>query len=152
MYEEVQLPDCVTDNSYYICVQSPNKITVNVVGLRPGQGGNHGVLRNPHAQTPVQYARGILSGQRNNSDSVGWQRGTGFQKRLQARRRLGNIRLIGELYKKRMLTERIMHECINKLLGQHQNPDEENIEALCTLMSTIGEMIDHPKAKNHMDA
>jgi len=65
---------------------------------------------------------------------------------------LGNIRLIGELYKKRMLTERIMHECIKKLLGNYQNPDEENIEALCKLMSTIGEMIDHPKAKEHMDA
>ncbi|KAK4414310.1 Eukaryotic translation initiation factor 4G [Sesamum alatum] len=75
------------------------------------------------------------------------------EKRLQARRRmLGNIRLIGELYKKRMLTERIMHECINKLLGQYQNPDEENIEALCKLMSTIGVMIDHPKAKEHIDA
>lgn len=73
--------------------------------------------------------------------------------RLKTRRRmLGNIRLIGELYKKRMLTERIMHECITKLLGQYQNPDEENIEALCKLMSTIGEMIDHPKAKEHMDA
>ncbi|KAI3918591.1 hypothetical protein MKX01_041911 [Papaver californicum] len=75
------------------------------------------------------------------------------EKRVQARRRmLGNIRLIGELYKKRMLTERIMHECITKLLGQYQNPDEEDIEALCKLMSTIGEMIDHPKAKDHMDA
>ncbi|KAL8062305.1 hypothetical protein ABFS82_02G137800 [Erythranthe guttata] len=75
------------------------------------------------------------------------------EKRLQVRRRmLGNIRLIGELYKKRMLTERIMHECINKLLGQYHNPDEENIEALCKLMSTIGEMIDHPKAKEFMDA
>ncbi|XP_042059861.1 eukaryotic translation initiation factor 4G-like isoform X1 [Salvia splendens] len=75
------------------------------------------------------------------------------EKRLRARRRmLGNIRLIGELYKKRMLTERIMHECINKLLGQYQNPDEENIEALCKLMSTIGGMIDHPKAKEHIDA
>ncbi|RWW84139.1 hypothetical protein BHE74_00007276 [Ensete ventricosum] len=75
------------------------------------------------------------------------------EKRLQARRRmLGNIRLIGELYKKRMLTERIMHECIKKLLGQYQNPDEEDVEALCKLMSTIGEMIDHPKAKEHMDA
>ncbi|XP_057499098.1 eukaryotic translation initiation factor 4G-like isoform X1 [Actinidia eriantha] len=75
------------------------------------------------------------------------------EKRIQARRRmLGNIRLIGELYKKRMLTERIMHECIQKLLGQDQNPDEENIEALCKLMSTIGEMIDHSKAKEHMDA
>ncbi|WCJ23056.1 Eukaryotic translation initiation factor 4G [Euphorbia peplus] len=75
------------------------------------------------------------------------------EKRTNARRRmLGNIRLIGELYKKRMLTERIMHECIKKLLGQYQNPDEEDVEALCKLMSTIGEMIDHPKAKEHMDA
>ncbi|KAL8227944.1 hypothetical protein R6Q57_015528 [Mikania cordata] len=78
------------------------------------------------------------------------------EKRLKARRRmLGNIRLIGELYKKRMLTERIMHECIMKLLGLNQtnsNPDEEDIEALCKLMSTIGEMIDHQKAKEHMDA
>ncbi|OVA12734.1 MIF4G-like [Macleaya cordata] len=74
------------------------------------------------------------------------------EKRVQARRRmLGNIRLIGELYKKKMLTERIMHECITKLLGQYQNPDEEDIEALCKLMSTIGEMIDHPKAKEHID-
>ncbi|CAL1388872.1 unnamed protein product [Linum trigynum] len=75
------------------------------------------------------------------------------ERRVNARRRmLGNIRLIGELYKKKMLTERIMHECIKKLLGQYQNPDEEDVEALCKLMSTIGEMIDHPKAKEHMDA
>uniref|UniRef100_A0A5B6Z427 Eukaryotic translation initiation factor 4G n=1 Tax=Davidia involucrata TaxID=16924 RepID=A0A5B6Z427_DAVIN len=75
------------------------------------------------------------------------------EKRIRARRRmLGNIRLIGELYKKKMLTERIMHDCIQKLLGEYQNPDEEDIEALCKLMSTIGEMIDHPKAKEHMDA
>ncbi|KAJ6729941.1 EUKARYOTIC TRANSLATION INITIATION FACTOR 4 GAMMA [Salix viminalis] len=75
------------------------------------------------------------------------------EKRIKARRQmLGNIRLIGELYKKKMLTERIMHSCIKKLLGQYQNPDEEDIEALCKLMSTIGEMIDHPIAKEHMDA
>ncbi|KAL9683123.1 hypothetical protein QQ045_014939 [Rhodiola kirilowii] len=75
------------------------------------------------------------------------------ERRVLARRRmLGNIRLIGELFKKKMLTERIMHECIKKLLGQQQNPDEEDIEALCKLMSTIGEMIDHPVAKRFMDA
>ncbi|KAM1027602.1 hypothetical protein ACFX2G_041228 [Malus domestica] len=75
------------------------------------------------------------------------------EKRIKGRRRmLGNIRLIGELYKKRMLTERRMHECIKKMLGQQQTPDEGDIEALCKLMSTIGEMIDHPKAKEHMDA
>lgn len=74
------------------------------------------------------------------------------EKRIRARRcMLGNIRLIGELYKKKMLTERIMHECINKLLGEYQKPDEEDLEALCKLMSTIGEMIDHPRAKVHMD-
>ncbi|XP_043715190.1 eukaryotic translation initiation factor 4G-like [Telopea speciosissima] len=289
-----------------------------VVGFRPGQGGNHGVLRNPRGQPSPQYVGGILSGPlqslspqggipRNNSDAGRWQRATGTQKGLipspqtplqmmhkaekkyvvgktsdeeeckqrqlkailnkltpqnfdklfeqvkevnidnavtltgvisqifdkalteptfcemyarfcfhlasalpdinednekitfkrlllnkcqeefergereqaeanrdeeegevkmserdreekktQARRRmLGNIRLIGELYKKKMLTERIMHECIKKLLGydmQYQNPDEEDIEALCKLMSTIGKMIDHPKAKEHMDA
>ncbi|KAJ0112770.1 hypothetical protein Patl1_00050 [Pistacia atlantica] len=75
------------------------------------------------------------------------------EKRIKARRRmLGNIRLIGELYKKKMLTERIMHECIQKLLGQYESPDEEDVEALCKLMSTIGEMIDHPKAKEYMEA
>ena len=75
------------------------------------------------------------------------------EKRLKARRRmLGNIRFIGELYKKSMLTERIMHECIKKLLGDIQNPDEEDVEALCKLMSTIGRIIDHPKAKEHIDA
>ncbi|KAH0449066.1 hypothetical protein IEQ34_022866 [Dendrobium chrysotoxum] len=75
------------------------------------------------------------------------------EKRIQARRRmLGNIRLIGELYKKKMLTEGIMHGCIHKLLGQYQNPDEENIEALCRLISTIGEMIDHSRTRERMDA
>uniref|UniRef100_A0A1J3HWY4 Eukaryotic translation initiation factor 4G n=1 Tax=Noccaea caerulescens TaxID=107243 RepID=A0A1J3HWY4_NOCCA len=75
------------------------------------------------------------------------------EKRLKVRRRmLGNIRLIGELYKKRMLTEKIMHACIQKLLGYDQDPHEENIEALCKLMSTIGVMIDHQKAKAPMDA
>jgi translation initiation factor 4G len=74
------------------------------------------------------------------------------EKRVKARRRmLGNIRLIGELYKKKMLTERIMHACTQKLLGQYQDPDEEDVEALCKLMSTIGEMIDHEKVKEIMD-
>jgi translation initiation factor 4G len=74
------------------------------------------------------------------------------EKRVKARRRmLGNIGLIGELYKKKMLTERIMHACIQKFLGQCQDPDGEYVEALCKLMSNIGEMIDHKKAKEQMD-
>lgn len=76
------------------------------------------------------------------------------EKRSKAKRRmLGNIRLIGELYKKGMLTERRIHEYINKLLGgESKDPNEEDIEALCKLMSTIGVMIDHPKGKEHTDS
>ena len=71
----------------------------------------------------------------------------------QARRRmLGNIRFIGELFKKEMLTARIMHTCIMKLLNEKKNPDEEDVEALCKLMATIGRLIDHARAKDHMDA
>eukprot|EP00250_Pteridium_aquilinum_P019714 c24548_g1_i1 orf=574-6834(-) len=75
------------------------------------------------------------------------------ERRVKAKRRmLGNIRFIGELYKKHMLTERIMHECIRKLLGEYENPEEEEVEALCKLMSTIGHMIDQPKTREHIDA
>jgi hypothetical protein len=49
------------------------------------------------------------------------------EKRIMARRpMLDNIGLIRELYKKKVLTERIMHACIQKLLGQYQDPDEED--------------------------
>lgn len=74
---------------------------------------------------------------------------------LQARRRmLGNIRFIGELFKKQMLTERIMHTCIMKLLGDKPEkiPNEEDVEALCKLMTTVGGQLDHQKAKAYMDA
>jgi len=75
-------------------------------------------------------------------------------KLLQARRRmLGNIRFIGELFKKEMLTERIMHTCIMKLLGENEKPpNEEDVEALCKLMATVGGRLDHQKAKAYMDA
>lgn len=57
------------------------------------------------------------------------------------RRTLGNIRLICELYKKRLLIERIIHECI-AMLGQADIPSEENCEALCLLFATVGSELD----------
>ncbi|KAK3513586.1 hypothetical protein QTP70_025364 [Hemibagrus guttatus] len=67
----------------------------------------------------------------------------------QARRRsLGNIKFIGELFKLKMLTEPIMHDCIVKLLKNH---DEESLECLCRLLSTIGKDLDFEKAKPRMD-
>ena len=57
---------------------------------------------------------------------------------------MGNMRFIGELYKLRILTENIMHECILKLL---KAKDDESLECLCNLMATIGKDLDHEKAK-----
>ncbi|KAG1782039.1 armadillo-type protein [Suillus placidus] len=67
------------------------------------------------------------------------------------RQGLGLITFIGELLKVRMLTERIMHECVKKLLGNVENPEEEEIESLCQLLKTVGQLLDTPKARAHMD-
>ncbi|XP_064599552.1 eukaryotic translation initiation factor 4 gamma 1-like isoform X2 [Liolophura sinensis] len=64
------------------------------------------------------------------------------------RRSLGNIRFIGELFKLKMLTENIMHECVLKLLKSH---DEESLECLCRLLTTIGKELDTDKAKPRVD-
>lgn len=75
------------------------------------------------------------------------------QIRKQAKNRmLGNIRFIGELYKCKMLTEKIMHECVIKLLGDVKNPDLDEVECLVKLLTAIGKLIDHPKSKEYMDA
>jgi len=55
------------------------------------------------------------------------------------RRSLGNIRFIGELYKLQMLTARIMHECVKKLLKE---VDDESLECLCRLLTTVGQELD----------
>ena len=67
------------------------------------------------------------------------------------RRGLGLIKFIGELFKLQMLTERIMHECVKKLLGNVDNPEEEEIESLCKLLTTVGKSLDTQKARAHMD-
>jgi translation initiation factor 4G len=64
---------------------------------------------------------------------------------------LGLIKFIGELFKLQMLTERIMHECVKKLLGNVDNPEEEEIESLCKLLTTVGGILDTQKARAHMD-
>ena len=67
------------------------------------------------------------------------------------RQGLGLVRFIGELFKLNMLTERIMHECIKKLLSNIETPEEEDIESLSRLMMTVGALLDHEKAISHMN-
>ncbi|KAJ6590658.1 armadillo-type protein [Mycena vulgaris] len=63
----------------------------------------------------------------------------------------GLVRFISEVFKKQMLTERIMHECIKKLLANVENPHETENEALCILLESAGLLLDTPKARAHMD-
>ena len=51
------------------------------------------------------------------------------------------FRFIGELYKLGMLTARIMHECVRKLLSSNPS-DEESLECLCRLVTTVGQNLD----------
>lgn len=70
------------------------------------------------------------------------------------RRGLGLVRFIGELFKLGMLTERIMHECVKKLLDYEGMPDEAEVESLTSLLRTVGSVLDDPAAKGQvrMDA
>ncbi|KAI9758869.1 MAG: hypothetical protein M4579_002753 [Chaenotheca gracillima] len=68
------------------------------------------------------------------------------------RRGLGLVQFIGELYKLGMLTERIMHECVKKLVDYDTVPDEAEVESLSKLLRTIGYNLDHTeKGKPLMD-
>ncbi|XP_020363133.1 uncharacterized protein LOC109908825 isoform X1 [Oncorhynchus kisutch] len=58
------------------------------------------------------------------------------------RQSLGNIQFMCELYRLKMITEAIMHDTIVKLLKNH---DEDSLECLCTLLSTIGKELARPR-------
>jgi len=53
---------------------------------------------------------------------------------------LGNIRFIGELFKLQIIPIHIVKYCISQLLTQSEN--EESLERLCTLMTTVGEELE----------
>lgn len=68
------------------------------------------------------------------------------------RRGLGLVQFIGELYKLGMLTERIMLECVHKLVDHKGIPDEAEIESLSKLLRTIGANLDQSeKGRPMMD-
>ncbi|XP_072930362.1 eukaryotic translation initiation factor 4 gamma 1-like isoform X2 [Epargyreus clarus] len=54
-------------------------------------------------------------------------------------RSVGNVRFIGELYKLKMLTSKIMVYCMNYLI---EKLEEEKLECLCKLLTTIGEQVE----------
>lgn len=64
-------------------------------------------------------------------------------------RLIGLIKFICELFKKRMVAERIMHACIHRLL---KKPEDEEMECLCRLFEGAGQMLDRVEARDYMDS
>jgi hypothetical protein len=81
---------------------------------------------------------------------------------------LGNVKFIGQLYKKGLIKEKIMRFCIGSTLkleertdiqsknpeyyiGTYNDMDEEDHEANCSMFSTIGSTIDTLAASNFMN-
>ncbi len=79
------------------------------------------------------------------------------EKRIKMKRRMvGNILFIGELYKKELLKENIIHKCCCKLLNAkitekgtccfiNSDVDEEHLECLCKLLTTTGKKVSSAK-------
>ena len=61
------------------------------------------------------------------------------------KRSLGIMHFVGELYKLKMLSENIIHECLIRLL--QSSSDTDSLECFTHLITVSGKEIDKPEAK-----
>ncbi|KAL9058345.1 MAG: hypothetical protein Q9162_001800 [Coniocarpon cinnabarinum] len=68
------------------------------------------------------------------------------------RKGLGLVQFIGELYKLGMLSAKIMHTCVKKLLDFEGEPDEASVESLTKLLRTVGQKLEEDAGAQMMTA
>lgn len=77
------------------------------------------------------------------------------QKAIAKQKMLGNIKFICELGRKRLLQEEILHECIRGLLSKKKErtiqDQAQDLECLCQIMKTVGNLLDTQASKNLMN-
>ncbi|XP_018336290.1 eukaryotic translation initiation factor 4 gamma 2 [Agrilus planipennis] len=74
------------------------------------------------------------------------------RRQLAKRKMLGNIKFIGELGKLEIMSEAIIHRCIQQLLASRKGCDaSEDLECLCQIMRTCGRILDSDKGKMLMN-
>ena len=61
------------------------------------------------------------------------------------KRSLGNICFIGELFKLKMLSETVIHDCLARLL--RSSSDEESLKCFACLITIAGKDLDKPESK-----
>lgn len=64
------------------------------------------------------------------------------------RQGLGLVQFIGELFKRQMLTDRVMIECLMRLCADPSNPEDEETETMCKMLTTMGKAFDSSGRKN----
>ncbi|CAH0486287.1 unnamed protein product [Peronospora farinosa] len=66
---------------------------------------------------------------------------------------LQNVGFIGDLFRRQLLTENIMHVCVAMMLDDEMNPQSEIIEAACGLLNLVGDLLDgsSPASRRTMD-
>jgi len=66
---------------------------------------------------------------------------------------LENVVFLGELFRRQLLTENIMHVCIAMMLDADSIPSSDIIEAVCRLIRLVGDLLDgsSPASRRSMD-
>jgi translation initiation factor 4G len=77
--------------------------------------------------------------------------GNSSKPRISRSRGLNIVKLIGGLFKMHMLTERVVHGCIQRLLPDTDNPQRENIERVCSLLIAVHKRLDSAHANLQMN-